>query len=159
MVIKRFFPAAGLSTLNRSVPLPPIRWAAVVFCGLGALAAGSAGSQEAPDWDEMSSGAADVRGVGAVHFSVGYSSAGYDHFRSQIVVRWRDGADRTQVIYDGIYDKPPAKVWGVQGHVCVSMEACARYEDVCTTQMLAYRYDAAAKAFNELADGEGSCRR
>ncbi len=141
------------------MPLPPISRAAVALFGLAALAAGSAGSQAPPDWDEVHSGATDVPGVGPVHFSVGYSSVGYDHFRSEIVVRWRDGADRTQAIYDGIYDRPPAKVWGIQGHLCVSMQACARYEDACTTQMLAYRYDAAAKAFNELADGEASCRR
>ncbi len=141
------------------MPLPPIRPTAVLLCGLVALAAGSAGSQDVSDWAEVSSGATDVPGVGAVHYSVGYSSVGYDHFRSEIVVQWHDGADRTQSIYDGIYDRPPAKVWGIQGHLCVSMEACARYEDACTAQTIAYRYDAAAKLFGELANGDGLCHR
>lgn len=119
--------------------------AVVLLYSLVALAAGSADAQEASAWAEVISGATHVPGVGQIRYSVGYSSVGYDHFRSEIFVQWRDGAGRTQTIYDGIYDSPPAKVWGVQGHLCVSMQTCARYEDVCTTQVIAYRYDAVAK--------------
>ncbi len=159
MAIKRFSSATSTSTLCMRTRFLPIRSVAALLCGLVALVAGSAGSQDGSDWAEVSSGATDVSGVGAVHYSVGYSSIGYDHFRSEIVVQWRDGTDRTQTIYDGIYDRPPAKVWGIDGYLCVSMEACARYEDACTAQTIAYRYDAAAKSFAELAIGEGLCRR
>lgn len=106
----------------------------------------------------MSSGATQVSGLGSVQYSVGYSNIGYDHFRSEIVVEWRDGAKRTQTIYEGISDKPPAKVWGVQGHLCVSMQACARYEDNCTVQVIAYRYDAGTRSFAELENGK-QCSR
>lgn len=131
--------------------------AVVLLYSLVALAAGSADAQEASAWAEVISGATHVPGVGQIRYSVGYSSVGYDHFRSEIFVQWRDGAGRTQTIYDGIYDSPPAKVWGVQGHLCVSMQTCARYEDVCTTQVIAYRYDAVAKVFAELENGGTRC--
>ncbi|MGE6786075.1 hypothetical protein ACQKGL_26490 [Ensifer adhaerens] len=159
MAIKRFSSATATSNPSMRTRLLPIRSVAGLLCGLVALVAGSVGSQDGSDWAEVSSGASDVSGVGAVHYSVGYSNIGYDHFRSEIVVRWRDGTDRTQTLYDGIYDRPPAKVWGIEGHLCVSMEACARYEDACTAQTIAYRYDAAAKSFTELGGGDGLCRR
>ncbi|QRY69531.1 hypothetical protein JVX98_15205 [Ensifer sp. PDNC004] len=136
--------------------LAPIRWACVLLCGF--IVWSPANAQEGSDWAEMSSGATQVSGLGSVRYSVGYSNIGYDHFRSEIVVEWRDGAKRTQTIYEGIYDRPPAKVWGVQGHLCVSMQACARYEDACTAQVIAYRYDAGARSFAELENGE-QCSR
>jgi hypothetical protein len=108
-------------------------------------------------WENLASGTANVSGIGTVRYTIGYSSVGYDHFRSEITATWHDRGDRTQTIYDGIYDKPPAKVWGAQSGLCVSMEACTRYEDACSTQTIGYRYDVAAKSFAEAGD-EG-CHR
>ncbi|PLP58954.1 hypothetical protein CYK37_14620 [Mesorhizobium loti] len=115
-----------------------------------------AGEDEA--WTDQISGIVDISGAGPVRYTVGYSSIGYDHFRSEIAATWHDDGDRTQTIYDGIYDNPPAKVWSVGRHLCVSMEACVRYEDVCTTSRIAYRYDIRTKSFAELPDGESICR-
>ncbi|MGO4624676.1 hypothetical protein AB4Z34_34785 [Ensifer sp. 2YAB10] len=157
VVIKRFHSGTRKITLAMCALLASIRCAVVLLCSLVVLAAGSAGAQEASAWAEVISGATHVPGVGPIRYSVGYSSVGYDHFRSEIFVQWRDGAGRTQTIYDGIYDNPPAKVWGVQGHLCVSMQICARYEDVCTARVIAYRYDAAAKVFAELENGGTLC--
>ncbi|HEV2504003.1 MAG TPA: hypothetical protein VGV39_13080 [Mesorhizobium sp.] len=119
------------------------------------LATGLAHAEEV--WADLASGTTNVSGVGTVRYTIGYSSIGYDHFRSEITATWHDGGDRTQTIYDGIYDKPPAKVWGMQNRLCVSMAACTRYEDACTTQTIAYRYDVATKSFAET--GDHGCQR
>lgn len=125
--------------------------------GFVAITMGFADAEEAPAWTDGAAGVTDVSGIGSVRYNVGYSSVGFDHFRSEISVEWHDGGDRTQIIYDGIYDNPPAKVWGADGHLCVSMEACARGEDACTTQAIAFRYDSSAKSFAELDDDAGQC--
>lgn len=157
MVIEHVLSAAAKSSLTNPAALAPVRWAVVLLCGF--VVWSPANAQEGSDWTEMSSGATQVSGLGAVRYSVGYSNIGYDHFRSEIVVGWRDGGKRTQTIYDGIYDNPPAKVWGANDHLCVSMEACARSTDACTVEVIAYRYDVGAKSFAELADGGELCRR
>lgn len=130
-----------------------------LLCGFLALAVSSACAEEAEAWTDQVSGTINISGVGPVRYTVGYSSIGYDHFRSEIAAAWQDGGDQTQTIYDGIYDNPPAKVWAVGRHLCVSMQACARYEDACTTQLITYRYDTAAKSFAEIEDGKRICRR
>ncbi len=149
--------AAAKSSFAISAALAPIRWAGVLLCGFVVLS--PANAQEGSDWAEMSSGATQVSGLGAVQYSVGYSNIGYDHFRSEIVVEWRDGGKQAQTIYEGIYDNPPAKVWGAKGHLCVSTDACARSTDACTVQVIAYRYDVGDKTFAELANGGDFCRR
>ena len=135
-----------------------IRWSPCLLCGFLAFT-DFAGAGEQSVWADQISGTTSVSGVGSLRYTVGYDSVGYDHFRSEITVEWQDDGDRTQTIYEGIYDKPPAKVWGNLGHLCVSMEACARYEDACTTHVMAYRYDNAAKSFDEIQGGDRICRR
>lgn len=130
-----------------------------MLCGFLALTASSAGAGEAEAWTDQVSGTINVSGVGPVRYTVGYSSIGYDHFRSEIAATWHDAGDQTQTIYDGIYDNPPAKVWAVGRHLCVSMQACARYEDACKTQLITYRYDTAARSFAEIEDRKRICRR
>lgn len=128
-----------------------------LLCGFVTFATSFA--EETSTWAEQTSGTTDVFGIGSVQYTVGYTSVGYDHFRSAITVEWSDAGDRTQTIYEGIYDKPPARVWGNLGHLCVSMETCARYEDACTTHVMAYRYDIAAKSFEEIQGGDRRCLR
>ncbi|UCA44664.1 hypothetical protein [Pseudochrobactrum sp. XF203] len=93
----------------------------------------------------------------AVEYKIGYSNIGYDHFRSEIMLNWLDGEAQSQTIYEGIYDRPPAKVWGAGDRLCVSMQTCARYEDSCTIHIIAYRYDADIKLFSELPAGDNLC--
>lgn len=136
-----------------------IRWRACLLSGFVTFNTGIADAQETPVWTEVVEGITDMRGIGPVQYTVGYSNVGYDHFRSEISVEWHDGGGRTQTIFDGIYDNPPAKVWGADDRLCVSMEACARGKDACTTHVIAYRYDGAVKSFGEIDDSEEWCRR
>ena len=50
-----------------------------------------------------------------------------------------------QTLYEGIYDRPPAKVWGTGSHLCIAMP-CALF-DRCSRYVIAHRYDTQAKAF------------
>lgn len=136
----------------------PFRRIACLCCSLVAINTGYANAQTVPEWENVASGTTQVSNISSVQYTVGYSSIGYDHFRSEIVVSWHDGDDRTQNIYDGIYDNPPAKVWNTRDNLCVSMETCARYEDNCKTHIIAYRYDRAEKLFSELNDDAKMCR-
>jgi hypothetical protein len=94
--------------------------------------------------------------LGRIDYEVGYSSAGFDHFSSEIVARWNDGGAQEQTLYEGIYDRPPAKVWGNGPHLCIAMQTCARYSDRCSRYVIAHRYDAQAKAFVELKSEDGA---
>lgn len=107
----------------------------------------SCSAQEAATWDRQVTGRTSITGLGTIDYEVGYSSAGFDHFSSEIVARWKDGGAQEQTLYEGIYDRPPAKVWGSGPHLCVAMQACARYSDRCSRYVIAHRYDAQAKAF------------
>ena len=105
------------------------------------------GAQEAPTWEQQATGSTTISRLGKLHYTVGYSSAGFDHFNSAITVKWQDRGEQEQTIYEGIYDKPPAKVWGSGRHLCIAMQACARYSDRCNQHVIAHRYDTQGKAF------------
>ena len=104
-------------------------------------------AQESAAWEYQASGRTTISKLGAVHYEVGYSSAGFDHFDSEIVVKWNDNGAQTQTLYEGIYDKPPAKVWGVGPHLCIALQTCARYSDRCSQHVIAHSYDSRGKAF------------
>ena len=104
-------------------------------------------AQEATAWENQASGRTSIAKLGTVHYEVGYSSAGFDHFDSEIVVKWNDNGAQTQTLYEGIYDKPPAKVWGVGPHLCIALQTCARYSDRCSQHVIAHSYDSRGKAF------------
>ena len=116
------------------------------------------GAQEASAWEQQATGSTTISRLGQIHYTVGYSSAGFDHFNSAITVKWQDHGEQEQTIYEGIYDKPPAKVWGVGRHLCIAMQTCARYSDRCSQQVIAHRYDSQSKAFVELKSARGLCR-
>lgn len=116
------------------------------------------GAQEAPTWEQQATGSTTIRSLGKVHYAVGYSSAGFDHFNSAITVKWQDRGEQEQTIYEGIYDKPPAKVWGSGRHLCIAMQTCARYSDRCSRDVIAHRYESQSKAFVELKSARGLCR-
>ena len=164
--MKRIFGSTMIASrnLSKTVSLPvypvhaSVRGIACLLCSLVAINMGYANAQNVPEWENVASGTTQVSNIPSVQYMVGYSSIGYDHFRSEIMVSWHDGDDRTQNIYDGIYDNPPAKVWSARDHLCVSIETCARYEDTCKTHSIAYRYDRAAKLFSELNDDAKMCR-
>lgn len=107
----------------------------------------SCSAQETAAWDQQATGRTSITRLGTIDYEVGYSSVGFDHFSSEIVARWNDGGAQEQTLYEGIYDRPPAKVWGSGSHLCVAMQTCARYSDRCSRYVIAHRYDAQAKAF------------
>lgn len=114
-------------------------------------------AQSVAPWEHQATGRTTVAKLGTIHYMVGYSNAGFDHFNSEIVVRWNDHGEQEQTLYEGIYDKPPAKVWGAGPHICIAMQACARYSDHCSQQVIAYRYESRNKAFAELKSARGLC--
>ena len=111
------------------------------FCAI------SCSAQEAAAWENQASGRTSISKLGTVHYEVGYSSAGFDHFDSEIVVKWNDNGAQTQTLYEGIYDKPPAKVWGAGPHLCIALQTCARYSDRCSQHVIAHSYDSRGKSF------------
>jgi len=115
-------------------------------------------AQEAAAWEKQVTGRTSITRLGTIDYEVSYSSAGFDHFSSEIVARWNDGEAQEQTLYEGIYDRPPAKVWGNGPHLCIAMQACARYSDRCSQYVIAHRYDTQAKAFVALKS-EKSARR
>lgn len=125
---------------------PPLKtWLMLLgFCAM------PCGAQEAAAWEKQVTGHTSVTKLGRIDYEVSYSSAGFDHFSSEIVARWNDGEAQEQTLYEGIYDRPPAKVWGNGPHLCIAMQTCARYSDRCSRYVIAHRYDAQAKAFVEL---------
>ncbi|MDR0212912.1 MAG: hypothetical protein LBJ15_02780 [Comamonas sp.] len=117
-------------------------------------------ADEAPGWESQASGSTSVLGVGAIQYFSGYRSVGYDHFEAEISVRWRsskDGSEQEQILYEGILDKPPAKVWGHGSHLCVVMQACARGTDRCTPYLIAHRYNAARQSFTAVTHSSRLC--
>jgi len=137
----------------RKVSLPLQAWLVLLICGALPCSA-----QEAPAWDHQVTGRTSITRLGTIDYEVGYSSVGFDHFSSEIVARWNDGGTQEQTLYEGIYDRPPAKVWGSGPHLCVAMQTCARYSDRCSRYVIAHRYDAQAKAFVALKS-EKTARR
>ena len=115
-------------------------------------------AQEAAAWEKQVTGRTSITRLGTIDYEVSYSSAGFDHFSSEIVARWNDGEAQEQTLYEGIYDRQPAKVWGNGPHLCIAMQACARYSDRCNQYVIAHRYDTQAKAFVALTS-EKSARR
>ncbi|MEG0044371.1 MAG: hypothetical protein RR729_00175 [Comamonas sp.] len=115
-------------------------------------------AQEAAAWENQASGRTSISKLGTVQYEVGYSSAGFDHFDSEIVLKWNDNGAQTQTLYEGIYDKPPAKVWGAGPHLCIALQTCARYSDRCSQHVIAHSYDARGKAFVALKS-EKTARR
>ncbi|BDR07976.1 hypothetical protein CTR2_R13140 [Comamonas thiooxydans] len=115
-------------------------------------------AQEAAAWEKQVTGRTSITRLGTIDYEVSYSSAGFDHFSSEIVARWNDGEAQEQTLYEGIYDRPPAKVWGNGPHLCIAMQACARYSDRCSQYVIAHRYDTQAKAFVALKS-EKTARR
>ena len=117
-------------------------------------------AEEALDWESQDSGSTSVPGVGAIQYFSGYRYAGYDHFATEISVRWRsskDGAEQEQILYEGILDKPPAKVWGHGRHLCVAMQTYARGTDQCTPYLIAHRYNAVRQSFTAVANSAKLC--
>lgn len=92
--------------------------------------------------------------VGTIDYSIGYASVGYDHFETEIIVSWRDGGERTQLLFSGIQDRPPAQMTVKENLLCVVAQYCARYQDVCSALATCYAYDAGQKQFVE-EDAEG----
>ncbi len=133
---------------------PPLQtWLMLLgFCAM------PCGAQEAAAWEKQVTGHTSITKLGRIDYEVSYSSAGFDHFSSEIVARWNDGEAQEQTLYEGIYDRPPAKVWGNGPHLCIAMQTCARYSDRCSRYVIAHRYDAQAKAFVELKS-EKTARR
>lgn len=133
---------------------PPLQtWLMLLgFCAM------PCGAQEAAAWEKQVTGHTSISKLGRIDYEVSYSSAGFDHFSSEIVARWNDGEAQEQTLYEGIYDRPPAKVWGNGPHLCIAMQTCARYSDRCSRYVIAHRYDAQAKAFVELKS-EKTARR
>lgn len=139
--------------LLRKVSLPLQAWLVLLSCGAMPCSA-----QEAPAWDHQVTGHTSITKLGAIDYEVSYSSVGFDHFSSEIVVKWNDKSPQQQTLYEGIYDRPPAKVWGAGPHLCVAMQTCARYSDRCSRYVIAHSYDAQAKAFVALKS-EKTARR
>ena len=133
---------------------PPLQtWLMLLgFCAM------PCGAQEAAAWEKQVTGHTSITKLGRIDYEVSYSSAGFDHFSSEIVARWNDGEAQEQTLYEGIYDRPPAKVWGNGPHLCIAMQTCARYSDRCSRYVIAHRYDTQAKAFVELKS-EKTARR
>ncbi len=138
-------------------PFLSARGAVCLLCALVILTPVSAYAEDVADWENIASGTAFMSNPATVEYKIGYSNIGYDHFRSEIMLNWTHGEAQSQTIYEGIYDRPPAKVWGAGDRLCVSMQTCARYEDSCTTHIIAYHYDADAKLFSELPAGGNLC--
>lgn len=115
-------------------------------------------AQEATAWEQQATGSTTIRSLGKVQYAVGYSSAGFDHFNSAITLKWQDHGEQEQTIYEGLYDKPPARVWGAGRHLCIAMLACARYSDRCSQHVIAHRYESKSKAFVELKSARGLCK-
>ncbi|MPT10170.1 MULTISPECIES: hypothetical protein [Comamonas] len=115
-------------------------------------------AQEATAWEQQVTGRTSITRLGTIDYEVGYSSAGFDHFSSEIVARWNDEGAQEQTLYEGIYDRPPAKVWANGPHLCIAMQTCARYSDRCSQYVIAHRYDTRAKAFVALKS-EKTARR
>ena len=112
-------------------------------------------------WEQTFDGSTLITGVGAVKYSMNYRSIGFDHFATEISVSTQQGkpaSEGWQLLYEGIHDKPPAKIWGSGRHLCLAMQTCARYSDSCHWQSLAYRFESASQNFVETKSSSRLCR-
>lgn len=150
MIFSRFFAEDVAHFLSA-------RRAVYLLCVVAIVTPVSAYAEDVADWENIASGTAFMSNPATVEYKIGYSSIGYDHSRSEIMLNWTDGEAQSQTIYEGIYDRPPAKVWGAGDRLCVSMQTCARYEDICTIHIIAYRYDADIKMFSEFTASGNLC--
>ncbi|MBX8785346.1 hypothetical protein HBA94_16395 [Ochrobactrum sp. GRS2] len=154
MIFNRFFAEGVAHFLSERVS---IEGATCLLCALAIFTPVSAHAEGVADWENIASGTAFMSSPATVEYKIGYSNIGYDHFRSEIMLNWTDGEAQSQTIYEGIYDRPPAKVWGAGDRLCVSMQTCVRYEDNCMTNIIAYRYDADVKMFSEFPASGNLC--
>ena len=154
MIFSRFFAEGVAHFLSERVS---IEGATCLLCALAIFTPVSAHAEGVADWANIASGTAFMSSPATVEYKIGYSNIGYDHFRSEIMLNWTDGEAQSQTIYEGIYDRPPAKVWGAGDRLCVSMQTCVRYEDNCMTNIIAYRYDADVKMFSEFPASGNLC--
>lgn len=154
MIFSRFFAEDVAHFLSKR---GSITGGVCLLCVVAVFTPASAHAEDVADWENIASGTAFMSNPATVEYKIGYSSIGYDHFRSEIMLNWIDGEAQSQTIYEGIYDRPPAKVWGAGDRLCVSMQTCARYEDNCTKNIIAYRYDADVALFSELPTGDNLC--
>ena len=139
--------------------------ALMLIASISTFSHGVESTVSAPDeselWDQQSQGTTSVNGVGPVQYSMGYRSEGFDHFATEIKVSWRHGqppAKQQQVLYEGIHDKPPAKIWGAGRHLCLAMQTCARQSDHCRWHVLAHRFQSQSQSFVEVKNTGQVCR-
>jgi hypothetical protein len=117
----------------------------------------SQGDEEVHDWDEFRSGSIAVPPVGTVIYEIAYSSVGYDHFEARVSASWEDGEPRSQVLFEGIHDKPPAKISVIGSQLCISVKYCQRYQDECPVWSTIYSYDHKNKLFVGSAEKQQTC--
>jgi hypothetical protein len=110
---------------------------------------------ESRSWPDTSSGKTELMPAGTVSYSVGHASIGYDHFETEITVSWHDGGERTQLLFSGVHDRPPAQVIVEGEHLCVVAQYCERHQETCSSVPTCYRYDVEQKQFvEEVAEGD-----
>ena len=136
-------------------------WCQTAIAALALLIAASACAQEDLQWDRQTTGQTSVAKLGRVEYQISYRSAGFDHFNTEILIRWQAGQPSTgqqQILYEGIHDRPPARIWGAGRHLCLAMQTCARGSDHCQWHVLARRYQASSQRFVEVKPSSASCR-
>ncbi len=110
-------------------------------------------------WDDRQNGTIEVAPVGNVSYEIGFSNIGFGHFATGVSVSWEDDGRRSQLLFDGIDDKPPAKVTAIGSQLCISVAQCGRYQDDCPIWSTRYHYDVADKAFVRGEEGQQACPR
>lgn len=132
---------------------------ALILTGLSLIAIeqSSSADDEVHYWDEIRSGGITVPPVGAVTYEVAYTSVGFDHFDARVSVSWEDGELRSQVIFEGIHDKPPAKISVVGSQLCISVKYCQRYQHDCPVWSKLYSYDHRSMLFVGGAQKQQRC--
>ena len=133
-----------------------------VTAALALLLSAPGHAEEDPIWDKQTTSQTSVTGLGQVNYQISDRSVGFDHFATEIVIRWQQdqaAAEQQQVLYEGIHDRPPARIWGAGRHLCLAMQTCPRGSDRCQWDVLAYRYQAASQSFVEVKPSSTSCRK
>lgn len=135
------------------------------FSTLCFVASAATDPEDATSWEQQFRGSTSVQGIGKVQYSMGYRSVGFDHYATEITIDWQQGQSSStkqqaqqQLLYEGIHDKPPAKLWGEGRYLCLAMQTCARYSDSCNWQTLAYRFEPASQSFAETKRSARLCR-
>lgn len=114
---------------------------------------------QTPQWEQQISIQSTVASVGVIDTTASYRYAGSDHFEAEILVRWQTPAgQQEQILYEGIHDRPPAKVWGQGRYLCLAIQFCERGKERCTQQLTAYRHDASQPSFVEVANARKLCQ-